>query len=156
MNRIFFLGTGGMMPTKYRQTFSVFIHYNGKGILFDTPENVQRQFRLANLSVTQVDYIFFTHLHGDHTLGLPGILLSLVNQEYNKKLTIYGPKGTGDFVNDVIETFAIAINFPLEVVEISNEGKLSFNEFEISYTEGKHQLPVLIYSFKEKDKIENL
>ena len=154
MNRIFFLGTGGMMPTKHRQTFSLFIHYNGIGILIDACENVQRQFRLADLSVTQINYIFFTHIHGDHVLGLPGILLSLENQEYNKKLTIFGPRGFSQFVENVIRTFGINIDFPLEVIELSGSGKLDFGEFEIYYIEGFHQVPVIEYSFKEKDKIK--
>ncbi len=154
MNRIFFLGTGGMMPTKFRHTFSTFIHYNGKGILFDACENVQRQFRLANLSVTQIDYIFFTHLHGDHVLGLPGILLSLENQNYNRKLTIFGPIGFKEFVKKVIDTFAIQLDFPFEVVELEGSGKIDLGEFEIHYIEGFHQVPVLEYSFKEKDKIK--
>gem|GEM_PF-7013700 len=86
-------------------------------------------------------------------MGLPGILLSLSNQDYNRELTIFGPKGIKEVIEKIIDSFAININFPLKIKEIG-ETKIDFGPFYIESIYGIHQVPVLAYSFKEKDKIK--
>ena len=77
---ICFLGTGAGNPTSIRSTSCTLLKLSGGSYLFDVGEGTQRQLQFANgkgSSVTKIEKIFVTHLHGDHIFGLPGLLLSL-------------------------------------------------------------------------------
>ena len=82
--KITFLGTGGVHPTKERNTTSIFINHNNENILIDCGEGTQRQIQLANLQLTKINKILITHWHGDHILGLPGLIATLGLLEYSK------------------------------------------------------------------------
>ena len=85
--QITFLGTSSMVPTKDRNHSAVFLSYGTEGILFDCGEGTQRQFKIAGISLTKTTKILLTHWHGDHVLGLPGLMQTLSSLEYNQKLT---------------------------------------------------------------------
>ena len=89
-----FLGTSSMVPTKERNQIAVFLSYGSDGILFDCGEGTQRQFKIAGISLTKVTKILISHWHGDHVLGLPGLMQTLSSGDYNGTLEIYGPAGT--------------------------------------------------------------
>src|SRR3989344_7878748 len=89
-----FLGTSCMMPTKERNPSAVFLEFKGECILFDCAEGTQRQLRLAGISLAKVTRICISHWHGDHVLGLPGLLLTIGSLELNRKVEIYGPQGS--------------------------------------------------------------
>jgi len=94
---IIFLGTSSMMPTKERNHFSVLLRYKNEGILVDCGEGTQRQLKQKGIRLSSITKILITHWHGDHILGLPGLLQSMGASEYNGDLHIYGPKGTKKF-----------------------------------------------------------
>jgi ribonuclease Z len=71
------LGTASQVPTRYRNHNGYFLRFDGAGILFDPGEGTQRQMTLAGVSVSGVTAICITHFHGDHCLGLPGIVQRL-------------------------------------------------------------------------------
>ncbi len=154
--RITFLGTSATFPTKDRNHPGIFLEFMNEGLLFDCGENIQRQFRIAGISITKITRIFITHWHGDHVLGLPGVLFSLANSEYKKKLYIYGPKGIKEKIKALIDIYEIPVNFPIEIVELKETYEIKKlideKEFEIYYTFGEHTVPVISYAFKEKDK----
>ena len=68
------LGTSSFLPTKHRNHNGYHLAWRGKGILFDTGEGTQRQMTFAGIGVHHLHVIALTHLHGDHCLGLPGVL----------------------------------------------------------------------------------
>jgi ribonuclease Z len=75
MNReLTVLGTASQVPTRYRNHNGYFLRFDGYGLLFDPGEGTQRQMQFAGLSATDVTHICVTHFHGDHALGLPGVL----------------------------------------------------------------------------------
>jgi ribonuclease Z len=74
---LFVLGTASQVPTRHRNHNSYFLRWDDAGILFDPGEGTQRQMILAGLSVSAITHICITHFHGDHCLGLPGILQRL-------------------------------------------------------------------------------
>lgn len=121
------LGTGGMMPLPDRYLTSLMIKYNGYGILFDCGEGTQMALHKAGLSPKQVDVIFLTHLHADHTAGLPGLLLKLVNAGRTERVHIIGPEGTAQLV-EAVKRIALGITFELEVTELYE----STHRFELS------------------------
>jgi ribonuclease Z len=119
---IIFLGTGSQFPTKERNHSSIFLRFNKFKALFDCGEGTQRQMRLLTLSPHHLNAIFISHWHGDHTLGIGGILQSLGASKREEVLKIYGPKGTKERVNHILQTYVFKRVFHVEVYE-ANELK---------------------------------
>src|SRR5881227_650044 len=71
------LGTASQVPTRARNHNAAFLFWDDLGILFDPGEGTQRQMTLAGISVSQITHIALTHFHGDHCLGLAGIIQRL-------------------------------------------------------------------------------
>jgi ribonuclease Z len=161
-----FLGTSGAVPTAKRNHTGILLTFEGENILIDCGEGIQRQFRKMKLNPCKITKILITHWHGDHVLGLPGLLQTLALSEYHKDLTIYGPVGTKKFFENIFNTFVFVNKFPLKIIEIDREGK--FFENEDFYLESKklfHNASCLGYCFfmkgerridKEKLKKTNL
>ena len=82
------LGCGGMMPLPYRHLTSLMGRYNGSSLLIDCGEGTQVALRKKGWSFKPIDVICFTHFHGDHIGGLPGLLLTMGNAERTKPLTL--------------------------------------------------------------------
>ena len=68
------LGTASQAPTRSRNHNGYFLRWDDEGLLFDPGEGTQRQMLFAGVTASQVTRICITHLHGDHCLGLPGVL----------------------------------------------------------------------------------
>ncbi len=151
--KLTFLGTGSAVPTAGRNHPAVLLNFLNENILFDCGEGTQRQFRKAKISPTKVTRIFITHWHGDHVLGIPGLLYTLNLCEYSKTLKIYGPKGTKSYMKAIMKTYASANNINIEIKEVS-EGKIvEEDNFEIFAKEMEHGINCLAYKFVEKDKL---
>ncbi len=149
---IVFLGTGSMVPTKERNPSATFLSYGSEGILIDCAEGTQRQMKLTGIKLTKITKILITHWHGDHVLGLPGLLQSLGASEYDKKLKIYGPKGTKVYMKYLEKFFIFDRNVNLEVFELSSGVFYENEDFSLSCLPLKHGVPTLGFEFKEKDK----
>jgi len=87
-----FLGTGGAVPTTQRNTSAVFLRREGERMLFDCGEGTQRQMIRFGTGFA-VSHVFVTHLHGDHTLGIPGLLQTMDFNERTEPLAIHVPSG---------------------------------------------------------------
>ena len=74
MRELVILGTASQVPTRYRNHNGYYLRFDDHGLLFDPGEGTQRQMQFAGLSATDVTRICITHFHGDHALGLPGVL----------------------------------------------------------------------------------
>ena len=143
-----------MLPTKERNTNAIFVSYNTEGILIDCGEGTQRQLRLAEISPTKVTKILITHWHGDHVLGIPGLIQSLGASNYTKKLEIYGPKGTLKFLKNMLNGLVFKSRINYEVKEL-NKGKFFENkDFYLECNKVKHGIACLSYSLIEKDKLK--
>ena len=99
---IIFLGTGGSWPTVKRNVTSVAVKRGSEVILFDCGEGTQRQFQKSNLSYMQITKVFITHFHGDHFLGLPGLIQTMQLNDREEPLEIYGPKGVGKLTQQLL------------------------------------------------------
>lgn len=111
------LGSGGMMPLPYRWLTSLMVRYNGSSLLIDCGEGTQIAIREKGWSFKPVDVICFTHYHGDHISGLPGLLLTMGNAERTEPLTLIGPKGLERVVN-ALRVIAPELPFPIVFKEI--------------------------------------
>jgi ribonuclease Z len=68
------LGTASQAPTRRRNHNGYLLRWDGEGVLFDPGEGTQRQMLFAGVTASQITHICITHFHGDHCLGLPGVL----------------------------------------------------------------------------------
>lgn len=152
MIRLTFLGTGSMVPTKERNHIAVLVSYKDENILVDCGEGTQRQLRLADISPTKVTKILISHWHGDHVLGLPGLMYSLAANEYSKTLHIYGPKGTKEFMFHLFKGFAYKDQISYEIHEIGEGVFFETKDFKLEAKKLIHTAPCFGYAFIEKDR----
>lgn len=111
------LGTGGMMPLPNRWLTACLVRYEGHVILIDCGEGTQITMRRTNWSFKSIDAICFTHFHGDHIGGLPGMLLTIGNAGRTEPLRLIGPKGLKHIVEGLL-LIAPDLPFPLQFEEI--------------------------------------
>ncbi len=111
------LGCGGMMPLPYRWLTSLMTRYNGSSLLIDCGEGTQIAVKEKGWSFKPIDVICFTHYHGDHISGLPGLLLTMGNADRTKPLKLIGPKGLERVVG-ALRVIAPELPFPIEFLEI--------------------------------------
>jgi len=146
--KILFLGTGTAIPTKERNHTGILISYRNENILIDCGEGIQRQFRIANVSPTKITKILLTHWHGDHVLGLAGLMQTLLTNSYTKTLEIFGPKATKQNIRDLIKLFNLKL--PIKVTEIE-DNSIELDGLKIQSMLMSHGIPTLAYSIKIED-----
>lgn len=150
--QITFLGTSSMVPTKDRNQIAVFLSYGSEGILFDCGEGTQRQFKIAGISLTKVTKILISHWHGDHVLGLPGLIQTLSSTDYNNTLEIYGPAGTKKRMEKMFEAFVFDKRLSFVVNEAKSGIFFENNDFQLEAHPLEHGIETLGFRFVEKDK----
>ena len=125
------LGTGGMMPLPYRWLTALMVRYNGSSLLIDCGEGTQIAVKEKGWSFKPIDVICFTHYHGDHISGLPGLLLTMGNADRTDPLTLVGPKGLERVVNS-LRVIAPELPFKLKFIEITEpEQTLEMNGYRL-------------------------
>ena len=149
--QITFLGTSSMVPTKERNQTAVFLSYGSDGILFDCGEGTQRQFKIAGISLTKVTKILISHWHGDHVLGLPGLMQTLSSMDYAGRLEIYGPSGTKKHMEKMFEAFVFDKRLDFVVKEVKSGVFFENNEFQLETRQLEHGIETLGYRFVEKN-----
>jgi len=146
------LGTSCMVPTKERNHSAILISYKSEGILVDCGEGTQRQLKKAGIKPTKVTKILISHWHGDHVLGVPGLLQTLGASEYTRTLEIYGPKGTKKHVKAMFEAFVFDRPFELKVIEVEKGKFFENKDFKLVAMSLKHGITTLGFAFIEKDR----
>lgn len=139
------LGTGGMMPLPYRWLTSLMVRYNGSSLLIDCGEGTQIAIKERGWSFKPIDVICFTHYHGDHISGLPGLLLTMGNADRTEPLTLIGPKGLERVVN-ALRVIAPELPFPIRYMEITEpEQTFELNGYRLTAYRVNHN--VLCYGY---------
>ena len=149
---ITFLGTSSAVHSHARSHPSIALKAFGETILFDCGEGTQRQLIYAKISPMKISKIFITHYHGDHILGIPGLLQSMNFRGRESKLTIYGPKGLDDLRQAISNLGFPNFDFPLEWVEIDSGTIIENEEYIIKAQRVKHNTLTLAYSVEELKK----
>lgn len=150
------LGCGGSMPTPDRYLSSTLISYRGRKILIDCGEGTQVSMKIVNSGFKSIDYICITHIHGDHIIGLPGLLSTIGNSGREETLTIIGPEG----IKEAVDAFMVIVRdlpYELRVIENPKEDIIVNNNYIckdiiISTLEVDHSTPCIAYSFYIKRK----
>ena len=140
------LGTGGMMPLPRRWLTALMTRLNGSSLLIDCGEGTQIAIREKGWSFHDIDTICFTHYHGDHISGLPGLLLSMGNADREKPVTLIGPKGLEKVVSS-LRVIAPELPFSLEYIEITEpEAVIEINGYQIEAFRVKHNVTCYGYT----------
>ena len=151
--RVVFLGTSGSVPTLKRSLPSVVVQCPRDQWMFDCGENVQRQMMGAKVSFHRKMKVFITHLHGDHVLGLPGLLQTMALMDRKEPVQIYGPVGLKDFLVCTKETLNFGLNYPVEINQILSEGVVcDEEEYQVIATKSNHAVESYAYAFVEKPR----
>lgn len=139
------LGCGGMMPLPYRWLTSLMVRYNGSSLLIDCGEGTQVAIKEKGWSFKPIDVICFTHYHGDHISGLPGLLLTMGNADRREPLTLIGPKGLERVVG-ALRVIAPELPFPIIYKEITEtEQVFEMNGYRLKAFRVNHN--VLCYGY---------
>lgn len=155
--KLHFLGTGCMVPTKDRNHLAMALEYEGNYFLFDCGEGTQKQIKIMKLPFGRIKRIFLSHWHGDHVLGLNGLVQTLSNTDNVDKIEIHGPKDSKKFVDYMLKSTIFYSKVPIEVHEhVPKEGELltvmENSNYKIECAALKHSVPCIGYAFVEKDK----
>lgn len=145
-----FLGTSSAIPTNYRNHSALALKAFGELMLFDCGEGTQRQMTRIRMSPMKVKRIFITHLHGDHFLGLPGLIQSMAFRGRENPLHIYGPVGITDLVESIKKMGYFALSFPIITQELQKGVFLDEEGFLISCCPVQHSVLNLAYAVREK------
>ena len=149
---IIFLGTSSAVHSYTRSHPSIAIKAFGETILFDCGEGTQRQLIYAKISPMKISKIFITHYHGDHILGIPGLLQSMNFRGRETKLTVYGPKGLDNLRQAISNLGFPNFDFPVEWIEIDTGTVVENEEYVIKAQRVKHNTLTLAYSIEELKK----
>lgn len=117
------LGTGGGMPMPFRDLSSTLINFKGRKILIDCGEGTQVSMRKVGWGFKSIDIILISHCHGDHIIGLPGLLSTMGNSGREEPLLIIGPSGIKDVVNG-LRVACPYLPYDIEIIEAPQEIRL--------------------------------
>lgn len=151
MLEITFLGTGAGVPSKDRAMSALAIRQGSQVTLLDCAEGTQRQLMISKLSFMKIDRIFITHLHGDHMLGLPGLIQTMGMSGRKNPLEIYGPKGIGDAIMGMLNACEGVYEYELRIIEMDGCQTVNFDTHSVSSFPTNHGVPSLGFRYAEND-----
>ncbi len=148
-----FLGTSGSTPTRDRSLPSVAIEFNGDIYLFDCGEGTQRQFMIYGLSTSKIHSIFITHMHGDHVIGIAGLMRTLALNNRTEPLYIYVPEGEEEKAKALATFDKAMFGYDIAFVGVRSGTVMRGKGFEIDAFRLNHSVKSYGYVFREDDKL---
>lgn len=135
---IVFLGTTAAVPSSARGHVAIALKYHNEIILWDCGEGTQRQLIRSKTNYMKVKKIFITHFHGDHFLGLPGLIQTMSFADRNEPLHIYGPKGIEELMKGILNLGEYAVGFDIRVHEIEDGTVVEEEKYKITCLAVEH------------------
>ncbi|MHA7646294.1 ribonuclease Z [Nitrosopumilus sp. S4] len=150
--KLVFLGTSAAQPTENRGLSCICLERDGEILMFDAGEAAQISYMKSGLGWNKKMTIFVTHLHGDHCVGILGLLQTMSMQKRTEKLEIFGPHGIEEFIAANIKVLNFGLTFPV-LINIIKEGKILENsKYSMYVCKANHSVTAFSYLFVEKDK----
>jgi ribonuclease Z len=152
--RFIALGTASQVPTRERNHNGYFLRWDAEGFLFDPGEGTQRQMIFADVAASQITKIFITHFHGDHCLGLAGILQRLSLDRVPQTVQIFYPASGEKYLGNLANA-SIFTNFAsVELNPVSTEGVIfRGTDYVIESYKLDHSVESWGYRLKENDSV---
>ncbi|MHC1631721.1 MAG: ribonuclease Z [Methanotrichaceae archaeon] len=152
MLTVIFLGTAGSLPTPERNPSAVLINREGRLLLFDCGEGTQRQMMRAKTGMMKLNYIFVTHFHADHTLGIPGLLETMSFQGRKEPLTIAGPVNTAKQVYLFDQLCYYSRKFQVRALELKPGDVIKMDGYHVKAVRTEHSVPSIGYCLEENHR----
>ncbi|HEY9117131.1 MAG TPA: ribonuclease Z [Roseivirga sp.] len=153
--RVKILGSNSATPAHRRNHTSQLVNVEGKYYLLDCGEGTQLQLKRYKLRAQRINNIFITHLHGDHYLGLMGLLSSMHLMGRTKPLNLYGPKGLAEIITLQLKYSETVFNYEVNFKEVNTEeyGVIHEDELVLIYSIPlNHRIPCCGFLIEEKLK----
>lgn len=153
------LGNTSSIPVHGRNHTSQVIRYGQELLLLDCGEGTQIQIRKYKVKSSRITHVFISHLHGDHYLGLVGLLSSYNLAKRTKPLTIFGPQGLDEIITTNFRWSNTKIGYPLTFVKTDPEAfnlLLNLPGIDVFSFPMKHRLPTTGFLIKEKPGYRSL
>ena len=151
------LGTASQVPTRERNHNGYLLRCDGLGVLFDPGEGTQRQMTLAGVSAGQVDAICITHAHGDHCLGLPGVLQRLSLDGVTGPLPLVHPAAAGEYVDRLRSASVYDDRLSVDLRPVAAPGPvLELPGLTVHALPLQHSVPTFGYRLVEPDGLRML
>ena len=144
--KLVFLGTSAAQPTERRGLSCICLEKEGEILMFDAGEAAQIAYMKSGLGWNKKMKLFVTHLHGDHCVGILGLLQTMSMQNRTESLEIFGPKGIDEFLAANIKVLNFGLPFSI-LINIISEGKIFENKkYLIHTTKANHSITCLLYT----------
>ncbi|MGA8276101.1 MAG: ribonuclease Z [Thermoplasmata archaeon] len=150
--RVTFLGTAGSWPSKDRSASAIALDTEKELLLLDCGEGTQRQFFQSSASFMRVRRIFLTHFHGDHFLGLPGLIQSMCLNNRSEPIDIYGPPDAEEMVGRALRMGYFTLRFPVTVHPLHPGESVELEGYTVRTARADHPVPSLAYRIEEGPK----
>ena len=150
--KLIFLGTSAALPTENRGLSCICLERDGEILMFDAGESAQISFMKSGLGWNKKIKLFVTHMHGDHCIGILGLLQTMSMQKRTKTLEIFGPKGIEEFIAANIKILNFGLSFPVLITTITEGEIFEDDKFSIFACKANHSVAAFSYLFIEKDK----
>jgi ribonuclease Z len=150
--KLVFLGTSAAQPTAERGMTCICLVLDREILMFDAGEGAQIAFQKAKLGWNKKIKIFVTHLHGDHCVGILGLLQTMSLQNRTESVDIYGPTGIEEFIAANLKILNFGLTFPVRITRIKEGLVFDDSGYSVHVCEAEHSIPAYSYLFAEKDK----
>jgi ribonuclease Z len=150
--RVTFLGTSGAVPTTQRNTSAVLVEREGDRLLFDCGEGTQRQMMRYGTGFA-VGHVFLSHLHGDHVLGLPGLLQTWDFNERESPLAVHAPAGTRERIEGLVAATGERPSYPVRIHQVeAGDVVLDREDYQVRAVGVDHRTTAVGYALVEDDR----
>jgi len=150
--QVTFLGTGGAVPTTERNTSALSLRREGERFLFDCGEGTQRQMMRFSAGF-DVSHVFLSHLHGDHVLGLPGLVQTWDFNDREAPLAVHAPAGARRSVKRLLGATGARPEYPVRVDEVrGGDVALRGEDYEVRAIEADHDAAAVGYALVEDER----
>ena len=158
------LGTASQAPTRYRNHNGYLLRFDGQGVLFDPGEGTQRQMLLARVSSSMIDRICITHFHGDHCLGLPGVLGRLALDRVARPVDLYYPGPGQEYLDRLCQASVAEVRPALRLHPVWGDGPVAEGDGDPGPAGGlrvvagllDHPTPTVGWRLEEPDRLHLL
>lgn len=153
------LGSNSAIPAYNRNHTAQVVHADNRYYLVDCGEGTQLQLYKNRIKLNKISAIFISHLHGDHYLGLMGVISSMHLLGREKELDVYGPKGLAEIITVQLKYSESVLSYKLNFHEIDtftnttifDKGHLTVDTIPL-----EHRINCCGFLFREKKRKRRL
>lgn len=151
--KLVFLGTSAAQPTHERGLSCICLEREGEILMFDAGEGAQVSYLKSGLGWNKKMKIFVTHMHGDHCIGILGLLQTMTLQHRTEPIEIYGPDGIEQFIGENIRILQFGLSFPVMITAVSAGLVCEEKSYLVYAQKAQHSVLAFSYMFAEKEKL---